>query len=82
MDSDSYRCEQIKEEGTKESSDGPKQEGISGNLKSNGRNVFSAAGIRRAFSNYNETNKFFLDYGLLFLLPFGTILYTIFFIFS
>ncbi len=82
MDSDSCRREQITKEDTQEKNDGPKQEEILGNCKSNVRNVFPSIGIRCAFFNYNETDKFLLDYGFYFLLPISGIIYPIFFIFS
>lgn len=82
MDSDSCKSEQITKEGNQENSDGPKQERVLGDFKFDGRNVFPTVRIRRAFPNNNEVNKFLLDYGFYFLLPFGTVLYSLFFILS
>ena len=82
MDSDSCRREQNQKEDTQEKSDGPKQEGISGNRKSDGKYVFPSMWIRRAFFDYNEVNKFLLDYGLCVLLPISIIAYPVFFLFS
>jgi hypothetical protein len=82
MDSDSCTREQSKEKDNQETSDGPKQEGISRNGKSDGGNIFLSARIRRAFFKHNETNKFLLDYGLCFLFPVCIIIYPIFFLFS
>jgi len=82
MDSDSCTREQSQGTDNQEKSDGPKQEGISRNGKSDGRNVFSATRIRRAFFEHNETDKLILDYGFYFLLPVSTILYSVFFILS
>lgn len=79
---DRQKSEQTTEEGTQEKNDGPKQKAFSGNHNSNGRTYVLPIWIRPYFCNYNETNKFFLDYGLSFLLPFGSILYVTFFLFS
>lgn len=82
MDSDSYKREQITEKDTNETDDGPKQEAIFRDCKLNVGNVLPAARIRFAFFDYNETNKFLLDYGFYFLLPISIVVYPVFFIFS
>lgn len=82
MESDSYRREQIAEKNTNDTDDGPKQKTTIGDCKLNARNVLPSIGIRRAFFDYNETNKFLLDYGFYFLLPISAVLYPVFFLFS
>lgn len=82
MDSDSYRREQITKEDSNDKNDGPKQEKNSGNRKPNVRNVFPSIGIRRAFFNANEADKFLLDCGFYFVLPISAVLYSVFFLFS
>jgi hypothetical protein len=82
MDSDSCRREQNTKESTQEKNDGPKPQTTFGNCKFDDGNVFPAVRIRRAISYNNEINTFLLDYGFYFLLPFGTLLYAAFFIFS
>jgi hypothetical protein len=82
MDSDSCRREQKTEENSQEKNDGPKQKGVFGNRKFNGRDVFPTVRIRRALFVHNEIDTLLLDYGFYFLFPFGSILYTAFFIFS
>lgn len=79
---DRQKSEQTTEEGTQEKNDGPKQKAFSGNRNSNGINVFFANGIRCAFSDHNETNRFLLDYGFFVLFPISIIIYPILFIFS
>lgn len=81
MDSDSCKREQ-KERDTQEQNDGPKQHRMARNRNSNGGNVFPSTWIRRSISKPNEINRFLLDYGFYFLLPFSTILYTTLFFFS
>lgn len=76
MDTNSYTCEQTKQQITK------KQEENSGNDNVSIGNNDASIGIRRNFLSCNEINKFLLDYGIFLLLPICIIVYPIFFIFS
>jgi hypothetical protein len=62
---------------------------IEGNLKQesgdplpNNRNIFQSFRFRRFIRPNNEVDRVLLDYGCNFLLPVGTILWIVFFIFT
>lgn len=53
-----------------------------GNGMLNFSNIFQPVWIRRSISTNNELDRVLLDYGFNFLLPFGLLLWIVFFIVS